>query len=91
MVHSQTSHIVLVDALLDAVLLPDFSHQPLQNLLGLTVEIFPVDLIALTGFVYNFEGLHQRPLNVLYSKSAVSDVVRAVQWVQHNKRVLKGA
>lgn len=63
------------------VLSPDFAHQPFQDLARLTMEISLVSLKALARLVYNFEGLHQRPLDIFDPEGAVRNVVRTVEWI----------
>lgn len=75
--------------MLDAILLPYFTHQPVQHLSGLTMVIGTVHLKALARFVYYLEGLHKSLLDVLYSKSTVSDIICAIQGVENDERILE--
>jgi len=45
------------------------------------MEISLVSLKALARLVYNFEGLHQRPLDIFDPEGAVRNVVRTVEWI----------
>lgn len=53
------------------------------------MEISLVSLKALARLVYNFEGLHQRPLDIFDPEGAVRNVVRTVEWIQNYEGILK--
>jgi len=72
------SELIIINIVLYLILLSYSRHQPLQHLPGSALSFMFVLLESLAALVYDFESLDQSPLNILYPKSAVCNIIRVI-------------